>query len=93
MRPQHTNPEEAVRIHGDVRALRSVACHLATFRLAAAAACCLLLHAHAVRVLPAVIWPDEATCLLQKPCHNMISSMHQFPVLLENYLLMPADAC
>ena len=36
MRPQHTNPEEAVRIHGDVRAMRSVACHLATFRSAAA---------------------------------------------------------
>ena len=31
MTPQHINPEEAVRIHSDVRSMRSVACHLATF--------------------------------------------------------------
>ncbi len=31
MKPQHINPAEAVQIHQDVKAQRSVACHLATF--------------------------------------------------------------
>lgn len=31
MKPQHTDPAEAVQIHREVRAQRSVACHHATF--------------------------------------------------------------
>jgi hypothetical protein len=60
MRPQHTNPEEAVRIHGDVRAMRSVACHLATFR-SAAAPCPLL---PAASALP----PATASCSVAVSC-------------------------
>ena len=33
MKPQHTDPGEAVAIHQEVRSMRSVACHLATFSL------------------------------------------------------------
>lgn len=33
MRAQHIDPTEAVRIHRDVRSMRSVAVHLATFPL------------------------------------------------------------
>ena len=33
MKPQHTDPGEAVAIHQEVRSMRSVACHLATFAL------------------------------------------------------------
>jgi N-acyl-phosphatidylethanolamine-hydrolysing phospholipase D len=33
MKPMHVNPEEAVRIHLDVRAKRSIACHWGTFCL------------------------------------------------------------
>lgn len=35
MKPQHINPAEAVQIHREVRSMRSVACHLATFWCAA----------------------------------------------------------
>lgn len=31
MKPQHIDPAEAVQVHRDVKAQRSVACHLATF--------------------------------------------------------------
>lgn len=33
MKPQHIDPAEAVQVHQDVKAQRSVACHLATFSL------------------------------------------------------------
>lgn len=33
MQPQHVDPEEAVRIHRDVRSRRSMAIHLGTFPL------------------------------------------------------------
>jgi N-acyl-phosphatidylethanolamine-hydrolysing phospholipase D len=33
MKPQHIDPAEAVQIHRDVRSMRSVACHHATFCL------------------------------------------------------------
>ncbi|KAI3431506.1 hypothetical protein D9Q98_004556 [Chlorella vulgaris] len=33
MKPQHINVEEAVQVHRDVRSMRSVACHHATFSL------------------------------------------------------------
>lgn len=37
MKPQHINVEEAVQVHRDVRSMRSVACHHATFRCGAGA--------------------------------------------------------
>jgi hypothetical protein len=36
MKPQHIDPAEAVQIHRDVRSMRSVACHHATFWCGAA---------------------------------------------------------
>lgn len=72
MRPQHTNPEEAVRIHGDVRAMRSVACHLATFR--SAAACRLLLPPAAASCGVAFllfIWPVDTHLSCCSICCNI----------------------
>ncbi|KDD74009.1 beta-lactamase [Helicosporidium sp. ATCC 50920] len=58
MRPQHVDPEEAVQIHRDVRSMRSMAVHLATFCLTDEAMDEPILRLHQA-LLDAGLDPDE----------------------------------